>query len=106
MVKLKVTPEWALELLQRTKHDTFQDALEEHWVVDGDVVKPQSALWLFCWAKTGMSSVDVAHFVHRIFNEILDVPYEIFDVKISHEWAQEMRYAPGDISQDLERLLA
>ena len=105
MVKLKVTSDRALELLQQTKHKTFQGALEKHWVVDSGVVKPQSVLWLFCWAKTGMNSVDVAHFVHRIFNEILDVSFETFDDKIQHEWAQKMRYAPGDISQDLERLL-
>jgi putative restriction endonuclease len=106
MVKLRVNPEWALELLQRTKHNTFQNSLEEHWVVDGDVVKPQSVLWLYCWAKTGMSSIDVASFVHKIFNEILDVSFETFDAKVPHEWAQDMRYAPGDISHDLERLLA
>jgi hypothetical protein len=105
MIKLKVSPERASQLLGWIKHETFQEALDEHWVVHDGVVEPQSALWLFCWAKSGMNSVDVAHHVHKIFNEILDIQFETFDSKIPHEWAQEMRYAPGDISSNVDDLL-
>jgi len=106
MLKLKMSPEKALFWLKTVNHVTFQEALGEHWIVTEGEVKPQSALWLFCWAKSGMNSADVADHVHRLFNGILEVPFETFDAKIPHEWAQEMRYAPGDISQDLKRLLS
>ncbi len=57
------------------------------------------------WAKTGMNSVDVARQVHNIFNEIMEITYEELDAKVSHEWAQKMRYTTGDIEQELEDLL-
>ena len=101
MIKLAVSPDQALQLFSWVKHDTFQQSINEHWSVDSQGrVKAQSVLWLFCWAKTGMNSVDVARQTHRIFNKILSTSFEELDAKIPHEWAQIMRYQAGDIEEE------
>lgn len=99
--KLTVSPEEALKYLQRVDHQTFSEARDKYWVVDDQRnVKAQSALWLFCWAKTGQNSEAVAEYVRRIFNGIMNIGFDDFEKKIPHEWARKMRDHEGDIEAE------
>lgn len=107
MVALKVAPDEARKMLGWVEHEQFRSALSEHWqVADDGSVRAQGVLWLYCWAKTGQNSEDVANQVKNIFNRIMSVSYKTMSGKVPHEWAREMRYADGDIESDLARRLA
>jgi hypothetical protein len=107
MLKLKIPPEKAKSCLSTVDHKSFKKSLAEHWQVDthGNV-KAQSALWLYCWAKTGQNSEDVMKHVRTLFDDLLEVSYEEFDEKVPHEWAREMRYVNLDVETELARMLA
>jgi len=111
VIRLGVSPEEALRLLQQVPHDNFLKTLDSRWQVDdAGNVKAQSIYWLFCWAKTGNSSLDAAEACRSVFNKIFDktkynMTYNWFDSKIDHEWAQKARYKPGNIEFDFQRRL-
>jgi len=105
MPSLKGSPSKAQAALAAVPHKRFQDALPSHWRVDDGRIDGRSVCWLFCWAKTGMGSVAAAEAAERAFDEVVDIPYSLFDARVDHEWAREKRYAPRPIDDELEALL-
>lgn len=61
-------------------------------------------MWLFCWAKTGNGSIKTANEVKSVFNMIIPFNYEALNKKMSHDWAQIMRYSPKNIENALENI--
>lgn len=105
-MKLKVSPEEALRLLNRLEHETFQEALKTHWEVEPDGhVWATSVCWLFCWGKTGMGNEDAAEAAREIFDAIMDKPFAYCDKRIPHDdFARKYRYKEN--TQDIENNLA
>lgn len=102
MVRLTVTPAQALRELAAVQHGIFQRAIGHRWIVESPPnVKAQSVCWLYCWAKTGLNSVEAATAAMRAFDAILNVPYDHFDARVDHEWAREARYRSSDIEEEL-----
>ncbi len=91
-VNLKVNPEEALSQLRTIPHEKFQQAIQNNWrlTTDGKVT-PASVYWLFCWAKTGMSSNRAAKAARRVFDQLFDVSYRDFDKAVDHETARANR---------------
>ena len=105
-MKLLVSNERAVDLLQTIPHSTCRSGMFRHWRVSpaGDV-RAQSALWLFCWAKTGMNSQEAAGAAREIFNRLLPVSFAQFDARVSHSHARQKRYATGNIDAELANML-
>ena len=84
----------------------IRQAISTCWIVgqDGNV-RPQSVLWLFCWATTGQSSQRAAREAREVFDRIFDRPYESLSRRITLEYARERRYAGFDIEEELQDLL-
>ena len=77
--KLIISPADALGYVHSIPHKQYQDAIPAYWKVDTNgIVKAQSVLWLFCWAKTGMSSETTATTARRVMNRLFGKPYEWF----------------------------
>lgn len=91
-IRLRVPYEQAKSELLTVEHEAFVNAVEEHWVRQGDNVTPESKCWLFCWAATGTSSDDTAYACQAIWNRIFDRTYEWFDANIGHDFARKCRY--------------
>ena len=107
MIHLKGTEQDALTQLSEVPHAVCQAGLQKHWHVGPDgQVAAQSALWLFCWAKTGMGSDKAAAAARQAFNRILNISYEAFDSRVPHEWARRMRYSSANLESTLNDLLA
>ena len=106
MVQLKIDNFDAEVWIQSVSNDKFQGAIKGNWIINEQgYVKAQSVLWLFCWAITGMGSIDAAVEVQEVFDQIFPFTYNFFKTKVDHEWARKNRYASGDIEADLKRLL-
>ena len=106
MVRLRVPLREARAALNRVEHSTFLAAVDRHWNVGSDEqVSAQSVCWLFCWGKTGMSSNRAAEAARRAFHEALDISFDVFDVRVPHEWARHERYELGNIEAELNRFL-
>ena len=69
----------------------------------GNFVKVQSICWLFCWAKTGLTSQDTNRAVAHVF----DKSFDYVDAHINHEWARKIRYENmnKDFAEEFNRLL-
>lgn len=105
-VHLVVSPGDALKELHSLNNKKYLKGLNEHWHQDENRrVIAQSVCWLFCWAKSGMSSDNAASESRRIFDTILDVKFSEFDKKVDHEWARAARYRKEDIETQLVDLL-
>jgi hypothetical protein len=106
-MKLKTSPEEAKRLILSIPHKTCAKAMEGHWKVDasGDVLA-QGVLWLFCWAKTGMSSEDARIVAAQVFDKMMPTSFAQFDAVVDHEYARECRYTSRDIELELEGKLA
>jgi hypothetical protein len=89
-------------------HKTCAKAVEDHWSVDATTgeVRAQSALWLFCWAKTGMNSEDARIVAAGVFDQLMPLSFAQFDAVVDHEYARECRYTPRNIERELEEKLA
>ena len=106
MITLRVTKQQAAAALARVPHATFQRAIDRHWHVSAiGVVDGRSACWLFCWAKTGISSRAAASEAERVFDEVLSVPYTVFDARVNHAWARVNRSVNRNIDRELTSLL-
>lgn len=71
MVHLKIDKFDAEAWIQSVQNDKFQDAIKGNWIIDEQGrVKAQSVLWLYCWAVTGMGSIDTAIEVQEVFDQI------------------------------------
>jgi hypothetical protein len=93
MLKLKVTPQVALAILQRIKHETFEAALPQYWKVDKDgYVAAQSAAWLWCWAETGMGSDKTALEVTQAWAAIMPISSGDYEQQFSQEELRKIRY--------------
>jgi hypothetical protein len=104
-MKLKMTPSDAEKALEAVPHKRLQDARDRHWRVTDGEVDGRDVCWLYCWAKTGMGSLAAAEAAQVAFDEVLDVPYSLFDARVDHEWAREKRYSVQPIDRELENLL-
>lgn len=107
MLKLRVDAKKALNELDKIPHKTFHAALPNHWHVDKNgTVRSQSVCWLFCWAKTGLGSKRAAAAAEKAFDAILDMSFSEFDKHIvDYSWAQQARYAKGNIDKQLSERL-
>ncbi|HPW17815.1 MAG TPA: hypothetical protein PLP83_05485 [Candidatus Aminicenantes bacterium] len=106
MVQLKLDVYDAEAWIHSVQNNRFQEAIEGNWFVDGQGrVKAQSVLWIYCWAVTGMGSIDTARDVQEVFDRIFPFTYNFFKSKVDHEWAREKRYAACDIEIALAALL-
>lgn len=106
LVKLKLDKGDAEAWILSVQNDKFQEAVKGNWIVDEEGnVKAQSVLWLFCWAVTGMGSIDTAVEVQDVFDNIFPFTYNSFKSKVPHEWARKYRYATGDIEAELTLLM-
>jgi hypothetical protein len=106
-MKLKIPKTQADLLLNGIGNSRFQNG-RIHWKVDkNDIVKAQSVLWLFCWAKASASPASnwnqTGHAVIKIFDQLFDVPFHDFDHcnHINLRWARDNRYTSKDIETDL-----
>jgi hypothetical protein len=107
-MKLKTSPEEAKRLILSIPHRTCAKAVEDHWSVNetNGEVRAQSALWLFCWAKTGMNSEDARIVAAQVFDQVMPLSFARFDTVVDHEYARECRYTPRNIERELEAKLA
>jgi hypothetical protein len=106
-MRLTKSNDEARKLILSIPHKTCSNAIDRHWKVAADgTVRPQSVLWLFCWAKTGMNSEEARQVSVRIFNAILPISFTQFDEAVSHEYARKARYSSCDIEDELTDLLA
>jgi len=106
MAHLRCPAREAQEALAAVPHKRFQDVLAGHWHVDADgAIDGRSVCWLYCWAKTGMGSLNAAEAAQQAFDQVVDVGYSLFDARVDHEWAREKRYAGAPIDAELEALL-
>ena len=106
MMTLRVTKQQAAAALARVPHATFQRAVARHWHVSAiGIVDGRSACWRFCWAKTGMSSRAAASEAERVFDEVLSVPYSVFNARVNHAWARVNRSVNRNIDRELTSLL-
>lgn len=106
MVQLKLDIYDAGAWIQSVQNNKFQEAVNGNWFVDkSGNVRAQSVLWLYCWAVTGMGSIDTARDVQEVFDRIFPFTYNFFESKVDHEWAREKRYVAHDIETDLTALL-
>jgi hypothetical protein len=97
-MKIRVSPDEVMRQFAKLEHEEFQEAIPTHWTVykDGHV-KAQSVLWLFCWAKTGMNSLEAAETAEEIFDAIMDKPFNYCDARIPHDdFARKYRYSEDD----------
>jgi len=107
MIKIQVSRDEAENLMDTVFHKTFQKARKIHWRINEDgYIWPQSVLWLFCWAKTGMGSKKTAQASQQIFDKIFPFSYNFFNSRIPHNYAREKRYSNEDIEKELEGMLA
>src|ERR1022692_4420868 len=92
-MRLNISIEQATQRLASLRHKTFQKALQTQWQVtpEGDVAA-HSALWLFCWAKTGMNCQDAAGDARLMLNDFFLITYADFDARVPHEYARVNRY--------------
>ncbi len=106
MLKLNVTPEHARARLFEVPHQTFQSGIPRHWHVSDDGhVRAQSVCWLYCSGKTDRGSDDAARAAERVFNELLEISFSAFDVRVDRDWAQWAPCAERNIEAELtERL--
>lgn len=107
-MKLKTSPEEARGLILSIPHRTCAKAMDDHWKVDATngEVRAQSALWLFCWAKTGMNSEDARIVAAQVFDQVMPLSFAQFDTVVDHEYARECRYTSRNIERGLEEKLA
>jgi hypothetical protein len=97
MIQMRVTPEEAKALIGVIPHKMCQKGAQKYWVTGGAAgVKAQSICWLYCWAETGMNSLEAAHHAQLAFNQIFDKSYKWFAARVPHEWARNARYKDGD----------
>jgi hypothetical protein len=107
MIQMRVTQNEALRLISEIPHKSCQNAVQTCWVEGGNAgVTAQSICWLYCWAKTGMNSIEAAHQAQQVFSQIFDQPYEWFSARVPHEWARRARYMHRNIEPELMALLA
>ncbi|SRR5712692_3442026 len=96
----------ARKLVFSIPHKACAKAIGTHWKVAPDgKVRAQSVFWLFCWAKTGMSSENARQVSVRVFDEILPITFTEFDAAVDHGHAREARYAARNVEHELEELL-
>ena len=106
-MRLQVPPQEAIQLLETIPHKTCRTAIQTRWHVGSNGhVAAQSALWLFCWAKTGMGSPEAESESRRIFNLHFPIAFENFDAQVPHEYARRNRYSPHDIEAEFAGMLA
>ncbi len=99
---LKVSKEEALKQLRSIPHNSCRKAIERHWQVDGDgEVRAQSALWLFCWAKTGMNSEEARQVSVRVFDHLFPVSFAELDGVLDHAYARAARYSTQNIESEV-----
>jgi hypothetical protein len=105
-MKLLVTNAEALRLIQSIPHASCIEGSKNNWVVsDQGNATAQSALWLFCWAKTGMGSRKAAQAAKEVFDQIFPVKFVEFDARVDHQYARDNRYSDFDLEAELaERL--
>jgi hypothetical protein len=105
-MRLTVSCDEARKLILSIPHKTCAAAIDHHWSVASDgTVRAQSVLWLFCWAKTGMTSEEARQASVRVFNTIFPISFVQFSEAVSHEYARKARYSNGDIDDELKQLL-
>ena len=106
-IKMKVTFEESLSFIEDIPHKSCLRAIENNWKPGGSAgVTAQSICWLFCWAKTGMSSKNAAREARHAFNEIFDRSYEWFDKKVPHEVARQLRGTSSNVESHLNSYLS
>jgi len=104
--KLQIPIEKADRLIESINNAKFLRAKESNWRVDQNGnVRAQSILWLYCWAKTGMGSINSADRAQAVFDMLFPFTYGFLDSRIDHKWARKMRYSSKDIEGELELLL-
>jgi hypothetical protein len=106
-MRLKTSAEEAGKLILSIPHKTCAKAMSDHWRVEANgAVRAQSALWLYCWAKTGMNSEDARIGAAEVFDRVMPITFAQFDRAVEHEYAREHRYSPRNIERELEGKLA
>ena len=106
MVQLKIDNFDAEVWIQSVSNDEFQGAIKGNWIINEQgYVKAQSVLWLFCWAITGMGSIDAAVEVQEVFDQVCPFTYNFFKTKVDHEGTRKTGMQAGDIKADIKRLL-
>ena len=102
MIHLSIPFEEAQALIEQIPHERCRKAVSRNWKKGGKAgVTAQSICWLFCWGKTGMTSLVAAREAERVFSTIFDRSFNWFDRNVDHEWARVARYTHGDIEPEL-----
>jgi hypothetical protein len=93
-MKIKLSFDKTLELLNTIPHSVCIDAIKKNWLPNGNGgIKAHSICWLFCWAKTGMGSKKAKVVSRKVFDTIFgDSSFQYFDTQVEHEWARWARY--------------
>jgi len=101
---LKVSSDEAEKHLRSIPHQRCLQGITTRWKVYKDGTVPaQSALWLFCWAKTGQGSENARLASIRAFDNILSKSFAELDAVLDHEYARRARYLSRDIEEEFER---
>lgn len=103
MTSLKVSEQEARIIFERVPHLRFQHAVSRNWKVDREgAVDGRSVCWLYCWAKTGMSSLSAAEASREVFDRVLTTSFDRFNAVVDHEWARRARYSSDRSSVESE----
>lgn len=99
MVKINLPSESIDSLLNSVEHVSFQRSRNKNWIFDSkkNTVTASSICWLFCWAKTGMSSDSAREQSRIVFNELLrnsslNITFDSCDKETVHVQARLNRY--------------
>ena len=94
VVKLKVSCEDSIKLMNSHHHRRFRDAIQRNWIVVEDKgVRIQCVFWLFCWGMTGMGSDSAKGEAIQLFNQLFPFNFAEFRAVVKHEYARRARYA-------------
>jgi len=102
-IRLKISEQEVSSLMDAVSHPTFQNARSNNWAVKDGCVRTKNFCWLFCWAKTGLTSPAAKHECEEIFDKIFtDYTYQQLDALgvEFHEWARRARVSNQDELND------
>jgi hypothetical protein len=98
-----------LSLFDTINHQTFQGGRNRHWQVvtqNGvEFITPQSFCWLYCWAKTGMNSINAKSLAKQVFNAAFSFSFSEVDNEHLFELARRLRYIETPTPEELNELI-
>ena len=104
-MKLRIPFDRTINLLRGIPHNSIKDGVidghwTKHYVPPNDQngkygeMRAQAVCWLYCWAMTGMNSVEACTRSQTVFSEVFATQFEKYPRELNgdfHEWARKIR---------------